>query len=121
MKLIYGFTAILILITLIGMGTYFYILIRKTAKLITKNTDRRLIRNGATLAIAALIFLCIFINKSSVIFIIYFFMFSLIIDAIHLIAKKFYKKETTFSKIWSRVHNIYIIPAILSGQILQKN
>lgn len=114
MKLIYGFTAILILITLIGMGTYFYILIRKAAKLITRNTDRRLIRNGATLAISALIFLCIFINKSSVIFIIYFFMFSLIIDAIHLIAKKFYKKENTFSKIWSRVHNIYIIPAILT-------
>ena len=60
MKLIFGFTAILILITLIGMGAYLYNLIRKLAKLITKNNSKRLILNVATLGIAALIFVCIF-------------------------------------------------------------
>ena len=114
MKLIFGFTAILILITLIGMGAYLYNLIRKLAKLITKNNSKRLILNVATLGIAALIFVCIFINTSTVIFLLYFFMFSVIIDAIHLIAKKFINTENKFTKIWTYAHSVYILPFILA-------
>ena len=106
MKLIFGFTAILILITLIGMGAYLYNLIRKLAKLMTKKNTRRLVLNIATLGIAALIFVCIFINKSTVIFLLYFFMFSVIIDAIHLTAKKFINTENKFTKIWTYAHSV---------------